>query len=106
MSAPNGPTHDEIVEALERAVMDIPRLREFTTEESIKRESGDFPRLSRCVEAGVAYMEATTTIAPSIVRLLLVRLGSGTEMKPSGHSPTSGFSSVEVSVGGVYSGLQ
>ncbi len=33
MSAPNGPTHDEIVEALERAVMDIPSLREFTTEE-------------------------------------------------------------------------
>jgi hypothetical protein len=33
LSAPNGPTHDEIVEALERAVMDIPRLREFTPEE-------------------------------------------------------------------------
>ncbi len=37
MSAPNGPTHDEIVEALERAVMDIPRLREFTPEEMARQ---------------------------------------------------------------------
>ena len=33
MSTPNEPTHDEIVQALQRAVQDIPRLREFTTEE-------------------------------------------------------------------------
>ncbi len=37
MSAPNGPTHDEIVEALERAVMDIPRLRQFTPEEMARQ---------------------------------------------------------------------
>jgi hypothetical protein len=34
VSAPNEPTHDEIVQALQRAVQDIPRLREFTTEEA------------------------------------------------------------------------
>ena len=33
MSATNQPSHDEIVETLERAVMDVPRLRQFTTEE-------------------------------------------------------------------------
>ncbi len=37
MSAPNGPTHDEIVEAIERAVMNIPRLRQFTTEEMTRQ---------------------------------------------------------------------
>jgi len=33
VSTPNEPTHDEILQALQRAVEDIPRLREFTTEE-------------------------------------------------------------------------
>ena len=37
MSAPDGPSHDEIVEALQRAVMDVPRLREFTTEEMARQ---------------------------------------------------------------------
>jgi hypothetical protein len=37
VSTPNGPTHDEIVEALERAVMDIPRLRQFTPEEMARQ---------------------------------------------------------------------
>ena len=37
MSASNEPNHDEIVEALQRAVKDIPRLREFTTEEVVRQ---------------------------------------------------------------------
>jgi hypothetical protein len=37
LSEPNEPTRDEIVEALERAVMDIPRLRQFTPEEMARQ---------------------------------------------------------------------
>jgi hypothetical protein len=37
VSTPNEPTHDEIVQALQRAVQDILRLREFTTEEMARQ---------------------------------------------------------------------
>jgi hypothetical protein len=37
VSTPNEPTHDEILQALQRAVQDIPRLREFTIEEMARQ---------------------------------------------------------------------
>ncbi len=70
MSAPNEPTHDEIVEALERAVMDIPRLRQFTTEEMARQlVLGGYlreePSLERVEDAFGTFIAEEQVFAPT-----------------------------------------
>ena len=71
MSAPNGPSHDEIVEALQRAVMDVPRLREFTTEEMARQlvlggYLRDEPSLERVEDAFGTLLAEEQTFGPDM----------------------------------------